>query len=98
MVGFFTVKKSTPLVGKHYRKTTHGSSSDGEPGVFDGSVITCFLLCVRNFPIEHVRFLDTCFNMAAINNNKFELFTFMNEFMLGDSNVEFFVLYRNSSI
>ena len=35
--------------------------------------------------------------MAAINNNKFELFTFMNEFMLGDSNVEFFVLYRNSS-
>ena len=22
MVGFFTVKKSTPLVGKHYRKTS----------------------------------------------------------------------------
>ena len=54
-----------------------GSSSDGEPGVFDGSVITCFLLCVRNFPIEQVRFLDlTCSNLAGINNNNFELFTY----------------------
>ena len=74
------------------------SSSDGEPGVFDGSVITCFLLCVRNFPIEQVRFLDTCSNMAGINNKNFELFTFMNEFMLDDSDDEFFVLYRNNSI
>ena len=48
-------------------------------------------MCVRNFPIEHVRFLDTCSNMAAINNNNFELFTFMNEFMLDDSDDEFFL-------
>ena len=61
------------------------SSSDEEPGVLDGSVITCFLMCVRNFPIEHERFLGTCSNMAAINNNNFELFTFMKEFMLDDS-------------
>ena len=77
---------------------SNGSSSDGEPGVFDGSVITCFLLCVRNFPIEQVRFLDTCSNMAGINNNNFELFTFMNEFMLDETDDEFFVLYRNNSI
>ena len=75
------------------------SSSDGEPGVFDGSVITCFLLCVRIFPIEQVRFLDICSNMAGINNNNnFELFTFMNEFMLDDTDDEFFVLYTNNSI
>ena len=41
---------------------TRRSSSDGEPGV---------LLCVRNFPIEHVRVIDTCSNMAAIINNNF---------------------------
>ena len=35
--------------------------------------------------------------MAAINNN-FELFTFMNEFMLDDSDDDFFVLYKNNSI
>ena len=34
--------------------------------------------------------------MAAINNNNFELFTFMNEFMHDDSDDEFFVLYRNN--
>ena len=50
-----------------------------------------FLLCVCNFPIEHVhvRFLDTCSNMAGINNYNFELFTFMNEFMLEDTDEEF---------
>ena len=36
--------------------------------------------------------------MASINNNNFELFTFMNEFMLDDTNDELFVLYRNNSI
>ena len=36
--------------------------------------------------------------MAGINNNNFELFTFMNEFMLDDTDDEFFVLYRNNSI
>ena len=76
---------------------TQRSSSGGEPGVFDGSMITCFSLCVHNFPIEHVRFRDTCSNMAAINNN-FELFTFMNEFMHDDTEDEFFVPYRNNSI
>ena len=34
--------------------------------------------------------------MAGINNNNFELFTFMNEFMLDDTDDEFFVLYRNN--
>ena len=77
---------------------SEGSSSDVEPGVFYGSVITCFLLCVRNFPIEQVLFLDTCSNMAGINNNNFELFTFMNEFMLDETDDILFVLYRNNSI
>ena len=36
--------------------------------------------------------------MAGINNNNFELFTFMNEFMLDDSNDEFFQLTINNSI
>ena len=80
-----------------YSPTSTRSSSDGEPGVFDGSVITCFLLCVRNFPIEQARFLDTCSNMAGINNNNFELFTFMNDFMLDETDDDFFVLYRNNS-
>ena len=35
--------------------------------------------------------------MSATNNTNFELFTFMNEFMLDDSDDEFFVLYRNNS-
>ena len=68
------------------------SSSGGEPGVFDGSmIIIMFLLCVRNFPIEHVRFLDTCSNMAAINNN-FEFFTFMNEICWTRAVMHFFLL------
>ena len=53
------------------------------PGFGDHMVF----LCVRNFPIEHVRFLDACSNMAAINNN----FEFMNEFMHDDGYDEFFV-------
>ena len=36
--------------------------------------------------------------MAAINNNNYELFTFMTEFMLEDSDDEFFVLYRSNSM
>ena len=34
--------------------------------------------------------------MASINNNNFELFTFMNEFMLDDRDDDLFVLYRNN--
>ena len=52
-----------------------------------------FSLCVRNFRIEQVRFLDTCSKMAGINNNNFELFTFMNEFMLNDSDDDFFLSF-----
>ena len=79
---------SAPLLKKTLGLPSYlRSSSDDEPGVLDGSVITCFVMCVRNFPIEHERFIGTCSNMAAINNNNnnFELFTFMNEFMLDDS-------------
>ena len=71
------------------------SSSDGKPGVFDGSVITCFLLCVRNFPIEHVRFLDTCSNMAAINN-KFGYSHSWTNLCLTIAMMNFFVLYKTN--
>ena len=58
------------------------------PGFGDHMVLV--FLCVRNFSIEYVRFLDTCSNKTSINN--FELFAFMNELMHDDGFGEFFVL------